>query len=350
MKPHQIYQKIRDQRSRKISLRWQLTLFVSSELVACVLLALGLYYLLKDVIPIKPSMLLFIVLIVVSLAIGALITSFVAKYFFGPIRKLSNKMDQVASGDFTVRLDDHSPSNEIMEVYSGFNMMASQLQATEILQSDFVSNVSHEFKTPINAIQGYSTLLQSCDSLTADQQKYLDKILFNTQRLSHLVDSVLLLSKIENQTIPTKSKQYRLDEQIRQSIVGLEPLWDKQETSFDIDLECILYTGNEMLMHHVWNNLINNAIKFSPKGSTVTIRLVQEGNNAVFTIDNAGEHLSDDAIRHLFDKFYQADSSHKAEGNGLGLALVKRILDFSEDKITAENIPGGCRFTVTLKL
>lgn len=350
MKPHQIYQKIRDQRSKKISLRWQLTLFVSSELVACVLLALGLYYLLKDVIPIKPSMLLFVVLIVVSLAIGALITSFVAKFFFDPIHKLSNKMDQVASGDFTVRLDDHSPSNEIMEVYSGFNMMVSQLQATEILQSDFVSNVSHEFKTPINAIQGYSTLLQSCDALSEDQQKYLDKILFNTQRLSHLVDGVLLLSKIENQTIPAKSNQYQLDEQIRQSIVALEALWEKQETNFDIDLECIQYTGNEMLMHHVWNNLINNAIKFSPKGSTVTIRLSKEDNNAVFTIDNMGEPLSDDVIRHLFDKFYQADSSHKAEGNGLGLALVKRILDFSEDEITAENIPSGCRFTVTLKL
>lgn len=350
MKPHQIYQKIRGQRSKKISLRWQLTLFVSSELVACVLLALGLYYLLKDVIPIKPSMLLFIVLIVVSLAIGALITSFVAKYFFDPIRKLSNKMDQVASGDFTVRLDDRSPSNEIMEVYSGFNMMVSQLQATEILQSDFVSNVSHEFKTPINAIQGYSTLLQSCDSLSQDQQKYLDKILFNTQRLSHLVDSVLLLSKIENQTIPAKSNQYRLDEQIRQSIVALEPLWAKQETIFDIDLECIDYTGNEMLMHHVWNNLISNAIKFSPKSSTVAIRLIKDGKKAIFTIDNIGEPLSEDVIRHLFDKFYQADSSHKAEGNGLGLALVKRILDFSEDEITAENIPGGCRFTVTLKL
>ena len=350
MKPHQIYQKFRKQSTKKISLRWQLTLLVSSELVVCVLLALGLYYLLQDVIPIKPSILLFLVLVVISLAIGGLVTSFVAKLFFDPIKKLREKMELVASGDFTVRLDDHSDSNEIMEVYSGFNMMVSQLQATEILQSDFVSNVSHEFKTPISAIQGYSTLLQNSDELTEDQQKYLDKILYNTQRLSQLVGSVLLLSKIENQSIPMKSSKYRLDEQIRQSVVALEPLWEKQETVFDIEMECIEYTGNEAIMYHVWDNLISNAIKFSPKGSTVSIRLKANNGIAVFVIDNMSEPFSDEVIRHMFDKFYQADSSHKAEGNGLGLALVKKILDFSEDQITAENIPGGCRFTVTLQL
>lgn len=349
MKPLQIYENFREQSKRRLSLRWQLTFFVSTELVICFLLAFGLYYLLRHLIEINTTLLL-LLLAVISLMVGGLVTNFVAKLFFDPIKNLRNKMEKVASGDFTVKIDDHSDSNEIMELYSGFNLMVSELKATEILQTDFVSNVSHEFKTPINAIEGYSMLLQSSEGLTDDQQKYLDKIIYNTQRLSTLVGSVLLLSKIENQSIPTKSSRYRLDEQIRQSIVALEPLWEKQETEFDVDMDCIEYNGNEALMHHVWDNLINNAIKFGPVGGLVTIRLKEKNGTAVFTVDNQGEGLSDEVQRHLFDKFYQADSSHKAEGYGLGLALVKKILDFSGDQISSENIPSGCRFTVIINL
>lgn len=349
MKPRQIYENIRKQSKHRLSLRWQLTLLVSSELAICFLMALGSYYLLQNLVHINTTLLL-LLLVVISLLFGGLVTSFVAKYFFDPIKNLRNKMEQVAAGDFTVQVDDHSASNEIMELYSGFNLMVSELHATEILQTDFVSNVSHEFKTPINAIEGYSMLLQNCDGVNEDQQKYLDKIIYNTHRLSTLVDSVLLLSKIENQSIPSKSNLYRLDEQIRQSIVALEPMWEKHETDFDVEMDSIDYLGNEALMHHVWDNLINNAIKFGPNGGLITIRLKTEKNRAVFTIENQGEKLSDDVQHHLFDKFYQADSSHKAEGYGLGLALVKKILDFSGDEIFAENTADGCRFTVILKL
>lgn len=350
MKPRQIYENIRKQSAHRLSLRWQLTFLVSSELVICVLIALGLYYLVQDLIPISSSVLLFLVLIVISLVIGGLVTGFIAKYFFDPIKKLRESMEKVAAGDFTVQLDAHSASSEIMEVYSGFNLMVSELRATEILQTDFVSNVSHEFKTPINAIEGYSMLLQSSEELTQEQEKYLDKIVYNTQRLSSLVGSVLLLSKIENLSIPSKNSRYRLDEQIRQSIVSLEPMWEKRETEFDVDLECITYTGNETLLHHVWDNLINNAIKFGPDRGTVTIRLSTKADQIIFTVENQGERLTEEVKHHLFDKFYQADSSHKAEGNGLGLALVKKILDFSGDDIRADNTRNGCRFTVTLHM
>jgi len=282
--------------------------------------------------------------------VGILVTSQLSKYFFNPIKKLRSAMDKVAEGDFSVRLEEKSSSKEIMEIYTGFNLMAHELNATEILQTDFVSNVSHEFKTPINAIEGYSTLLQDSDNLDDDQRGYIDKILFNTQRLSSLVGSILLLSKLENQQIPSHQVEYRLDEQIRQSIVALEPAWEKKDIEFDVELDRISYLGNEPMMRHVWDNLISNAIKFSPNGGTVKIHLVKKLKKLIFTIEDQGSGLSENAQKHIFDKFYQADSSHKQEGSGLGLALVKRILTIEKGQITAENIhEGGCRFTVILR-
>ena len=332
----------------RFSLRTRLTLLVSVELVLCVLIALGLATLLQGFINTDSPLVLMVALLVVSLVIGFLVTSLLSKLFFDPIKRLRKAMEQVAEGDFSVRLEDKSSSREITEIYSGFNLMAKELGATEILQTDFVSNVSHEFKTPINAIEGYTTLLQS-DNLDEEQKEYVEKILFNTRRLSSLVGSILLLSKIENQSIQTNRTRYRLDEQIRQSIVALEPAWEKKEIEFDVDMDWVEYVGDESMMRHVWDNLIGNAIKFDPPCGMVRIRLSQTGEMITFTIDDCGPGLTEEAKKHLFDKFYQADSSHKEEGNGLGLALVKRILAISGGEITAENLDGGgCRFTVIL--
>lgn len=259
-------------------------------------------------------------------------------------------MEQVADGDLSVQLETDSSSKEIQEVYAGFNLMTRELNTIEVLQTDFVSNVSHEFKTPITAIEGYTTLLQGYDNLDADQQQYVDKILFNTKRLSNLVSNILLLSKIENQSIETNQVRFRLDEQIRQSIVALEPKWTDKKIEFDVELDSIKHLGNEDLLHHVWDNLIGNAIKFSPQGGLVRIRLIKQENKIVFTVEDNGPGIPEEAKKHIFDKFYQADSSHKQEGNGLGLALVKRILMIADGKIDVENrADGGCRFTVMLE-
>ena len=350
MKAREVFQQIRNQKHRGGSLRLRLTWLVSVEIVVCILLALALYFVLDDVIDMNETWLLLLDLLVISLTVGSLVTQFVAKYFFNPIKKLGKAMEQVADGDFSVRLDDRSSSKEIMEVYTGFNMMAHELSATEILQTDFVSNVSHEFKTPINAIEGYSMLLQDSENLSAEQQQYVDKIVFNTRRLSSLVGSILLLSKLENQQIPTGQTRYRLDEQIRQSIVALEPAWEKKEVEFDVNLDRAEYVGNEAMMRHVWDNLISNAIKFSPQGGLVRMRLTQDGNDLEFSIRDMGPGLSEDAQKHIFDKFYQADSSHKEEGNGLGMALVKRILTIEGGTVHAQNsADGGACITVTLR-
>lgn len=348
MKTREAFEAIRNQKNR-MGLRLRLTLMVTAELVLCVLIAMGLAVLLDSFVQFDSWLLLVIALLGVCLVVGILITSFLSKWFFGPIKKLGTAMEAVADGDFSVRLETKSSAKEIREVFSGFNLMVHELAATEILQSDFTSNVSHEFKTPINAIEGYAMLLQGCENLEGEQRQYVEKILYNTQRLSSLVGNILLLSKIENQSIQTKRTRFSLDEQIRQCIVALESAWSEKDVELDVDMDSVEYLGSENLMYHVWDNLIGNAIKFSPPCGLVRIRLRRAGEQVVFTIDDNGPGIPEEDRKHIFDKFYQADSSHRQEGNGLGLALVKRILAITDSEISVRNLSGGgCRFTVTL--
>lgn len=333
----------------RLGLRTRLTLLVSAELVATIIIAVGISQLLHALGLINWNVPTFLELILFSLLIGALVTFFLAKIFFDPIKKLGKAMNEVAKGNFGISLQTDSTSQEIREIYSGFNLMTRELSATEILQTDFVSNVSHEFKTPINAIEGYATLLQDCENLTPEQRQYVDKIYFNTCRLSGLLGNILLLSKLENQNIHPQGTTFRLDEQIRQALLTLEPAWTEKELLFDVDLDRIEYTGQEGLMYHIWSNLISNAVKFSPPGATVRLRLTRRADKLIFTVEDEGCGISEEALEHIFDKFYQADSSHKQEGNGLGLALTKRIVAIENGTIQAENrAEGGCRFTVIL--
>ena len=351
MNARERFEKVRNERRNRFSLRTRLTFLVTAEMLVCILVAFGVDMLFNQLIPLDWDVPLVLELVCVCLLIGILVTGQLSKYFFNPIKKLRGAMDKVAEGDFSVRLEEKSTSKEIMEIYTGFNLMANELRSTEILQTDFVSNVSHEFKTPISAIEGYSTLLQDSDNLSEEQKVYIEKILFNTRRLSSLVGSILLLSKLENQQIPTNRTTYRLDEQIRQSIVALEPAWEKKDIEFEVELDRADYLGNAPMMRHVWDNLISNAIKFSPDRGAVRIQLRKEHKKLIFTVEDNGPGLTEESQKHIFDKFYQADSSHKQEGNGLGLALVKRILSIEKGQVSVENLPqGGCRFTVMLQV
>lgn len=264
--------------------------------------------------------------LLISILSGAAIAVGLSKIFVSPMMKLGDAMRKVAGGDFSVRLDCSSRIHDVREVYGSFNTMVKELGNTETLQTDFVSNVSHEFKTPINAIEGYASLLQ--DSQLTDEQKnaYIDKIIFNTRRLSDLVGNILLLSKVNNQTISLKASTFRLDEQVRQSILALESKWEKKEIEFDIDLDEIEYTGYENLLSHVWLNLIDNAVKFSPQNGQIRIRLKQLDGSVTFSIWDNGLPIPKADIDRIFNKFYQGDNSHASEGNGLGLALVRKIV------------------------
>ena len=332
------------------SLRLRLVLAVSAEVVASVLLALWLGDLLDRYILTNWRVPLFVYLLVISLLVGVLVTAFLSRLFFDPIKKLRMAMAKVAKGDFTIQLKTKSNSLEIQEIYSGFNLMTEELRSMEVLQTDFVSNVSHEFKTPLGAIEGYSTLLQDGDNLTPQQLEYVEKIIWSTQRLSSLTGSILLLSKLENQQIPTGRGYFSLDEQIRQTIVALEPIWAKKDIELDVELAEVRCFGNETLLRHVWSNLLSNALKFTPQAGTVQIGLEDGEGEITFWVQDSGPGIPEDAMEHIFTRFYQADSSHKQEGNGLGLALVEKILVLENGTVTAENCPrGGCRFTVKLK-
>ena len=332
------------------NLRVIFTLLTMADIISTIVLAWLLTEVLNtwfDVTKVVPTLFW---IIVISIVIGGTITNFLTIQFFEPITKLNKAMKQVAERDFSVRLETKTKFKDIRDIYTNFNLMAQELETTEVLQTDFISGVSHEFKTPINAIEGYATLLQSEDETQpVERHRYVDKILLNTRRLSNLIGSVLLLSKVDNQAIPAKQVKFRLDEQIRQAVLILEPEWSKKEIEFDIQLDRIEYTGNETFLSHVWSNLIGNAIKFDPVGGSITMRLHQEERGTVFMIEDNGPGISEASKSHIFDKFYQGDTSHKDEGNGLGLAIVKQILASYQGRIDVENIPeGGCRFTVVL--
>ena len=348
MKEHERFQKLRKEKI-KFSLRTRMTILVGIVVLFSILISFGISKLLEWLLPTSTSIPLLIQLNIFSLVIAIIATHFLSKMFFDPIKELRLGMQEIADGKFDTRLETKSSSSEIQEVFAGFNMMAQELESTEILQTDFVSNVSHEFKTPINAIEGYTMLLQSTDNIDEVENEYIEKILFNTRRLSSLVSNILLLSKLENQSIQTGQEKYSLDEQIREDILALEAAWEPKNIEFDVDLDSVVYLGNKNIMHHVWSNLLSNAVKFSPNGGTIKMRLQKKDGKVIFVLEDQGPGLSEEAQKHLFDKFYQADTSHKEEGNGLGLALVKNILSLCGGEISAENITeGGCRFTVIL--
>ncbi len=335
-------------RGEKRYIRFRIAVLFTAIVMAEILATVGIASLLSGLLDfsgVSASVWLW----VFSVLIGGVLAWYVNRAILNPITHLSEAMDKVAAGDYTVTLHSNNRMREIKNIYDKFNLMTKELRSTEILQSDFVSNVSHEIKTPINAIEGYATLLQSTENIDEVEEAYIQKILFNTHRLSELVGNILLLSKLDNSSIQTAKTTFRVDEQIRQAIMLLEPKWLEQKVEFDVELEDVNYQGNESLLCHVWSNLIGNAIKFSPKGGLVIIRLTAEEQRLCFFVEDRGEGIAPEAMRHIFDKFYQGDNSHKQEGNGLGLALTKRILELCDGSVLVENLPvGGCRFTVYL--
>ena len=336
-------------KKRGTGLGFYFTMAIFGEVCLSILVGVGLILVLNRLFGVTLSIPSVIWVLVASSAVAGIIALLLNHRILRPIRNLGSAMNRVAGGDFKLRIDSTSRSGDIQQLYKDFNVMVSELEKTEVLQSDFVSNVSHEFKTPINAIEGYTMLLQGTGEGTPEQREYVEKILHNTRRLSSLIGDILLLSKVENQTIAREETEFRLDEQVRQSILSLEPQWSEKETDFDVELEEISYRGDARLLLHVWSNLIGNAVKFNPPNAAVRLRLSRSDGGVIFTVEDEGPGIPPEAQKHIFDKFYQGDSSHREEGNGLGLALVKRILNVCGGEIAQENLPGrGCRFTVRL--
>lgn len=299
---------------------------------------------------VTPELPIFVWAMVFSGTIGVAVTNHMTKMLIDPIAKLRSAMREVADGDFKVEAKCESCIQDVQDIYDSFNSMVRELSTTETLQTDFISDVSHEFKTPINAIEGYASLLEGEPS-PEEQRAYVEKILFNTRRLSALTGNILLLSKLSNQSILPQKTQFRLDEQIRQAIVALEQKWSEKELGFEVELAETPFFGYESLLPHVWTNLIGNAVKFSPKGGEIRIKMMRTEGAVVFTIEDDGPGIVPGDEEHIFTKFYQSESSHGMEGNGLGLALVRQIVEMSGGSVDVQNLEvGGCRFTVRLPL
>lgn len=310
----------------------------------------GLLYLLEG-LGVIPSLGIYtlISLLLVSGITVALMSYFIGRRVLTPLVKLSSASKEVARGNFDVTVSDSSKMGEVQSTFRNFNAMVRELKSISTLSSDFIANVSHEFKTPLSVIEGYAMLLQD-DRLTAQEREdYLNKILVNTRRLNTLVGNILMLSKMETKPLPEQYTRFRLDEQLRQVVAQLEPQWSAKGISFRVRLDEVELLGWEQVLPYVWSNLISNAIKFSPSGSVIALTLLEQRECAVVTVSDRGCGMEPDVQERIFEKFYQGDTSHKAEGNGLGLALVRQIVELSQGVVEVESQPGkGSTFRVIL--
>ena len=270
-----------------------------------------------------------------------------------PLHRLADATQQVAGGDFsvyvpTIHTADRLDYLDVMIL--DFNKMVEELGSVETLKTDFVSNVSHEMKTPIAVIKNYAELLQMKNASDGEKAEYARNIEEAAGHLSALISNILKLNKLENQRIDPEIESYDLCGQLEECILQYEELWDEKELELEVDMEeKAVIQADPSLMKLVWNNLLSNAIKFTEQGGKVTVRQATEAEYVEVSVSDTGCGMSKESIRHIFDKFYQGDTSHSKEGNGLGLALVKRILVLMNGDIQVVSQEGkGSTFTVKL--
>ena len=298
------------------------------------------------------SVLCFIYAVCILIAISMVVM--IRTIFILPLRRNIAAMETLAGGDFSVRLT-HSEKGytprEMLEFEQSFNKAAEELGGTEILRKDFINNFSHEFKTPIVSISGFADLLLEEQLTLEDQKEYLTIIRDESRRLADLATNILTLNRVESQTILTDKAWFSLDEQLRQSVLVTQQKWRQKELDFDADLAPAEYTGSEGLLKEVWLNLLDNAAKFSPEGGTVAVNLRKEKSALMVSVTDQGEGMSADTQAHIFEQFYQGDTSHTTQGNGLGLAMVKKVLELHGGSIQVNSATGqGSCFTVTLPI
>ncbi|MDR0905823.1 MAG: HAMP domain-containing histidine kinase [Oscillospiraceae bacterium] len=293
------------------------------------------------------------IVLLLSLA-GALLLSLIKEaYFDKPIEIISEAAQKVANGDFSVRLPPHrkdGKKDHIEVLIEDFNTMALELSTIETLKTDFITNVSHEIKTPLSVIQSYAVAIQDDDISAEERREYGKTIVEASKKLTELVTNILKLNKLENQEILPVSEPYALDEQLRECVLSYEELWDKKNiTLVGDDIGEVAVNCDRTLLELVWNNIISNAIKFTDTGGTITLTLREENGRAVVTVADTGCGMSGETAARIFDRFYQGDTSHSAEGNGLGLALVKRVMTLIGGEISVESrVNEGTTITVKI--
>ena len=283
-----------------------------------------------------------------SLLAGIFLTLMINHFLLSPIMSFIDAINQVSKGDFSVRVKTDYSSPELDELAGHFNKMVQELGSIEALRNDFAANISHEFRTPLAAIEGYTTLLQDHSLSDQERDEYTHIIIDSVRQLSSLSENILSMSRLEKQEIVTNKTTYSLDEQIRQAVLLLEPLWSEKKMELDIDLESALYYGNCDMMMQVWLNLLHNAIQYTPAEGTISVFLKKTKHSLLITVADTGIGMDEATLSHIFDKFFRKDKD-SSPGNGLGLPMVKRILQLNQGSVTVESTPGsGSSFVVTL--
>jgi len=285
-----------------------------------------------------------------SIAIGFTVAMLTMKYPLKPFNQMITQINRLAAGDFKARLHFSKTVNShptFKETSDSFNKMAEELEGSQLLRSDFINNMSHEFKTPIVSIAGFAKLLKR-DDLTEEQRKeYINIIEEESLRLASMATNVLNLTKVENQSILTDVSEFNLTEQIRSSVLLLEDKWSKKNLEPVLNMDEIQIWANEELLKQVWINLIDNAVKFSPENQELIISCTKNQNTITILIKNKGT-IPDESKDKIFNRFYQADESHSKEGNGVGLAIVKRIVLLHQGNVEVKSEDGFTEFSVTL--
>ena len=322
-------------------------LLITMIIVAAIFLILVKLGLFAD-LAYQPSTDIIIVLIAIaSTVIGTGLTFFASKIPLKPANKLINAMNRLSKGDFSTRIGFRKFALG-KEIADSFNTMASELQKTEQLRSEFINNFSHEFKTPIVSIAGFAKLLKKGNVTEEQRQEYLSIIEEESLRLSQMATAVLNLTKIENQEILTDVKNYNLSEQIRTCILMLEEKWAEKNLNLIVNFDEYDIEANEDMLKQVWLNLIDNAIKFVPENGTVEVSVQTEEKHIKVCVFNSGSFVPEESRDKIFNKFYQADESHYSHGNGIGLAVAKKIIELHKGEIQVFSDDKGTYFTVIL--
>lgn len=343
----------RDQRINTPFIGWRIILTIFLMLVAVIVVQIIIMLNLLD----RSGLLIGVgtYFLIGTAAFLTIFFSIVQKVIYGrPVQKIADAARQVAEGDFSVRINPirkDGKKDEIEVLIEDFNTMVQELQSTEILKSDFISNVSHEIKSPLSVIQSYSTALKD-PTLTYEQQRqYADIIIHASKDMSEMISNILKLNKLEHQGITPVSAPYPIGEQLRKCALNFMPQWEEKEIDFQIEVVDTMILYDDSLLELVWNNLISNAVKFTPQGGMIRLTSWVSDEKLFVKIQDNGPGMEEDTMTNIFDKFYQGDLSHSVKGNGLGLALVKRVLELVEGSIEVESTPGeGSVFTVELAL
>ena len=291
-----------------------------------------------------------VLLIINTILISTIVMRITSKKILQPIKKMTEATKKVASGDFNVKLESQR-EDEIGELTQNFNQMVNELGKVEVIQKDFINNVSHEIKTPISSIQGFAKLLEDENLPEAERKEYAEIIIEESNRLLNLSTNILRLSKIQNQGKIVRKDHINITEQLRKAIAVLENKWNEKSLTFNISAKDVYYDGDEELTFQVWMNLIDNAIKFSKQNGKITIDVKEENDEVVVKIKDNGMGMSKEEQERIFTRFYQIDKSHSQEGSGLGLSIVKSIIDLSDGKIEVESKENsGTTFIIKLPI